>query len=108
MREVGDDLKSFMREAIAQGKLALPACLPNPPVGCVLVRERDDRPARRSSLCGADRSASQEPGARHTDAARSWHRRYYRFPERGGTTAFSAISVWRPGYAGAPRRVVKQ
>src|SRR5262247_3525431 len=31
-------LEGFMREAIAQGKLALPACLPNPPVGCVLVR----------------------------------------------------------------------
>ena len=31
-------LATFMREAIAQGKLALPACLPNPPVGCVLVR----------------------------------------------------------------------
>ena len=39
MNEVREDLKSFMREAIAQGKLALPACLPNPPVGCVLVRE---------------------------------------------------------------------
>jgi pyrimidine deaminase RibD-like protein len=39
MSEVREDLKSFMREAIAQGKLALPACLPNPPVGCVLVRE---------------------------------------------------------------------
>ena len=32
-------LATFMREAIAQGKLALPACLPNPPVGCVLVRQ---------------------------------------------------------------------
>jgi pyrimidine deaminase RibD-like protein len=31
-------LEGFMREAIAQGTLALPACLPNPPVGCVLVR----------------------------------------------------------------------
>jgi len=39
MSEVREDLKSFMREAIAQGKLALPACLPNPPVGCVLERE---------------------------------------------------------------------
>ena len=39
MSEVREDLKFFMREAIAQGKLALPACLPNPPVGCVLVRE---------------------------------------------------------------------
>lgn len=28
-----------MREAIAEGRKALPACLPNPPVGCVLVRD---------------------------------------------------------------------
>lgn len=28
----------FMREALAEGKRALPGCLPNPPVGCVLVR----------------------------------------------------------------------
>jgi len=32
-------LQGFMREAIAEGKRALPACLPNPPVGCVLVRD---------------------------------------------------------------------
>lgn len=31
-------LRDFMREAIAEGKKALPACRPNPPVGCVLVR----------------------------------------------------------------------
>lgn len=28
----------FMAEALAEGRKALPACLPNPPVGCVLVR----------------------------------------------------------------------
>ena len=28
----------FMREALAEGRKALPACRPNPPVGCVLVR----------------------------------------------------------------------
>ncbi len=27
-----------MRAALAEGRKALPACLPNPPVGCVLVR----------------------------------------------------------------------
>lgn len=32
------ELESFMREAILEGRKALPACLPNPPVGCVLVR----------------------------------------------------------------------
>ena len=28
----------FMREALAEGRKALPDCRPNPPVGCVLVR----------------------------------------------------------------------
>lgn len=28
-----------MREALIEGRKALPACRPNPPVGCVLVRE---------------------------------------------------------------------
>lgn len=32
-------LETFMREAIQEGEKALPACLPNPPVGCVLVRD---------------------------------------------------------------------
>ncbi len=30
--------ESFMREALAEGRKALPHCRPNPPVGCVLVR----------------------------------------------------------------------
>lgn len=34
-----DAAARFMREAIAEGVLAKPACLPNPPVGCVLVRD---------------------------------------------------------------------
>ena len=32
------DLKNFMRVALSEGRKALPQCLPNPPVGCVLVR----------------------------------------------------------------------
>jgi len=28
-----------MRAALVEGRKALPACLPNPPVGCVLVRD---------------------------------------------------------------------
>ncbi len=28
-----------MREALLEGRKALPACAPNPPVGCVLVRD---------------------------------------------------------------------
>jgi pyrimidine deaminase RibD-like protein len=39
MSQAREALEAFMREAIEQGKLALPACLPNPPVGCVLVRD---------------------------------------------------------------------
>ncbi len=34
-----EDLERFMREALAEGRKALPACRPNPPVGCVLVRD---------------------------------------------------------------------
>ena len=34
-----EQLEGFMREAIAEGRKALPACLPNPPVGCVIVRD---------------------------------------------------------------------
>ena len=39
MGQSREALEAFMREAIAEGKRALPACLPNPPVGCVLVRD---------------------------------------------------------------------
>jgi len=31
--------EEFMHLAVAEGRKALPACLPNPPVGCVLVRD---------------------------------------------------------------------
>lgn len=33
-----EEARAFMQEAIVEGRKALPACLPNPPVGCVLVR----------------------------------------------------------------------
>ncbi len=33
-----DAIHAFMREALGEGRKALPLCLPNPPVGCVLVR----------------------------------------------------------------------
>lgn len=32
------DQRRFMYLALAEGRKALPACIPNPPVGCVLVR----------------------------------------------------------------------
>ena len=33
------ELQNFMTAALVEGRKALPECLPNPPVGCVLVRE---------------------------------------------------------------------
>ena len=33
------ELDALMREALVESQRALPACLPNPPVGCVLVRD---------------------------------------------------------------------
>jgi pyrimidine deaminase RibD-like protein len=35
--EIRDGMR-FMRAALQEGRKALPNCLPNPPVGCVLVR----------------------------------------------------------------------
>jgi len=35
--EIGECLH-YMRAALMEGRKALPACLPNPPVGCVLVK----------------------------------------------------------------------
>ncbi|MEM9074823.1 MAG: bifunctional diaminohydroxyphosphoribosylaminopyrimidine deaminase/5-amino-6-(5-phosphoribosylamino)uracil reductase RibD [Myxococcota bacterium] len=34
-----EQLERFMRAALEEGRKALPACRPNPPVGCVLVRD---------------------------------------------------------------------
>jgi len=37
---VSDDARSeFMRRALEESRNALPGCLPNPPVGCALVRD---------------------------------------------------------------------
>lgn len=33
------ELENYMRAALVEGRKALPECAPNPPVGCVLVRE---------------------------------------------------------------------
>lgn len=55
-----DDIAAadHMRAALAEGRRALPACLPNPPVGCVLVRD------------GAiiARGFTQPPGHPHAEA----------------------------------------
>jgi pyrimidine deaminase RibD-like protein len=47
----------YMREALAEGRKALPACLPNPPVGSVVV------------LAGeiVGRGHTQPPGAHHAE-----------------------------------------
>ena len=34
-----EQINDFMHEALLEGHKALPACRPNPPVGCVLVRD---------------------------------------------------------------------
>ena len=47
-----------MRIALEEGLLALPACLPNPPVGCVLVRNGEV----------IARGHTQEPGNDHAEA----------------------------------------
>lgn len=49
----------FMRLALAEGRKALPGCLPNPPVGCVLVDEDDQ-------VIG--RGFTQPPGQDHAEA----------------------------------------
>jgi len=36
--KVVDEYLRYMRAALKEGRKALPACLPNPPVGCVLVK----------------------------------------------------------------------
>ncbi|MEL6866632.1 MAG: bifunctional diaminohydroxyphosphoribosylaminopyrimidine deaminase/5-amino-6-(5-phosphoribosylamino)uracil reductase RibD [Bacteroidota bacterium] len=48
----------FMREALREGQKALPACRPNPPVGCVIVSD------------GAiiSRGFTQPPGQHHAEA----------------------------------------
>jgi riboflavin biosynthesis protein RibD len=47
----------FMREALTEGTKALPSCLPNPPVGCVVVLS--------GRIVG--RGHTQRPGASHAE-----------------------------------------
>ncbi|QBF26310.1 bifunctional diaminohydroxyphosphoribosylaminopyrimidine deaminase/5-amino-6-(5-phosphoribosylamino)uracil reductase RibD [Pseudomonas tructae] len=50
--------KLFMHQALSEGRRALPACLPNPPVGCVLVRNGQI----------IARGFTQAPGQPHAEA----------------------------------------
>lgn len=52
------ELREFMRCAIEEGRRALPTCKPNPPVGCVLVREGEV----------IARGYTQPPGEPHAEA----------------------------------------
>jgi riboflavin biosynthesis protein RibD len=47
----------YMSQALSEGKKALPACLPNPPVGCVLVQS--------GKIIG--RGHTQPPGGPHAE-----------------------------------------
>jgi pyrimidine deaminase RibD-like protein len=48
----------YMGEALVEGRKALPACLPNPPVGCVLLRGSEI----------VARGYTQPPGRHHAEA----------------------------------------
>jgi riboflavin biosynthesis protein RibD len=48
---------TYMSQALSEGKKALPACLPNPPVGCVLVQS--------GRIIG--RGHTQPPGGAHAE-----------------------------------------
>jgi pyrimidine deaminase RibD-like protein len=50
--------EKWMRQAVMEGRKALPACAPNPPVGCVVVSEGQVRA----------RGHTQPPGQPHAEA----------------------------------------
>lgn len=53
------DARRFMGEALRESRQALPACQPNPPVGCVIVRDGQV----------VARGFTGEPGRPHAEAA---------------------------------------
>ncbi len=62
--EPGDEQqRRFMAEALAESRKALPLCLPNPPVGCVIVRGQQ---ILARGFTGA-------PGEPHAEAAALLH-----------------------------------
>ena len=56
----------FMLAALAEGRRALPACLPNPPVGCVLVRGDNDDSDGDATIVAS--GFTQPPGQPHAEA----------------------------------------
>ncbi|PKY09913.1 riboflavin-specific deaminase [Acidithiobacillus marinus] len=56
---MNDIAAEYMQLALLEGRKALPACLPNPPVGCVLVLENSGVIAR---------GFTQPPGQHHAEA----------------------------------------
>jgi riboflavin biosynthesis protein RibD len=52
-------IDDYMREALTEARKALPACLPNPPVGCVVVLSGE--------IVG--RGHTQPPGSPHAEIA---------------------------------------
>ena len=51
-------IEYFMQQAIEEGKKALPNCLPNPPVGCVIVSNEEI----------ISRGHTNQPGSDHAEA----------------------------------------
>jgi pyrimidine deaminase RibD-like protein len=58
-RDGDDERRRLMMEALLESRSALPACLPNPPVGCVIVRANE---VIARGFTGA-------PGTPHAEAA---------------------------------------
>jgi len=75
--EFSDDAKAqFMAEALAESRKALPACRPNPPVGCIIVsagrhvvaRGFTGRPGEPHAEAAALASLGSEHAGRHLAA----------------------------------------
>ena len=53
-----EEINQYMNEALMEGRKALPECLPNPPVGCVIVSNRQI----------VSRGHTNAPGEHHAEA----------------------------------------
>ncbi|MEM7551829.1 MAG: bifunctional diaminohydroxyphosphoribosylaminopyrimidine deaminase/5-amino-6-(5-phosphoribosylamino)uracil reductase RibD [Bacteroidota bacterium] len=66
-----EEVSNFMKEAIKEGRKALPRCIPNPPVGCVIVENGEI----------ISRGHTQTPGEDHAEAAAIKRLKNYDFSE---------------------------